>query len=59
MTPTAVHTGNAPRLHAQRAAVLEAAYATRPERFVRGTPTPADLPTAVWINKPQREEIAH
>ena len=59
MTPAAVHTGNASRLNGQRAAVLEAAYTNRPERFVRGLPTPADLPTAVWINKPQREEVAH
>ena len=59
MTPVTVHTGNAQRLHQRRAEVLAAAYTARPERFVRGTPKPADLPTAVWINKPQREEIAH
>ena len=59
MTPAAVHTGNANRLHANRAAVLKTAYTNRPERFVRGLPTPADLPTAVWINKPQQEEVAH
>jgi putative transposase len=59
MTPAAVHTGNAKRLHARRAAVLEAAYTSRPERFVRGTPVPAEIPTAVWINKPQPQEVAH
>ncbi len=58
MTPAAVHKGNAKRLHAQRATTLEAAYANRPERFVRGLPTPQIFPS-VWINKPEREEIAH
>ncbi len=43
---------NAPR-------VLDAAYAAAPERFVRRPPTPPPLPTAVWINKPHREEVAH
>lgn len=59
MTPAAVHTGNATRLHAERAAVLEAAYAARPERFVRKPPAPPELPTAAWINKPQPQEVAH
>lgn len=59
MTPAAVHTGNDKRLHADRVAVLEAAYQARPERFVRKPPAPPEPPTAVWINKPQREEIAH
>lgn len=39
----------------QRAAVLHAAYAAHPERFLRGVPTPPPLPTAAWINKPQTE----
>jgi putative transposase len=58
MTPAAVHYGHAPALHAERQRVLDAAYAATPERFVRRPPTPPDLPTAAWINKPT-EEIAH
>ena len=59
MTPAAVHDGTASELHAQRARVLEAAYAATPERFVRRPPTPPELPTVAWINKPTNEEIAH
>jgi putative transposase len=61
MTPAAVHHGTAPALHAARAAVLEAAYAQHPERFVRKPPVPPELPTAAWINKPAdpKEVAAH
>ena len=58
MTPAAVHHGRATELHAARACVLETAYAARPERFVKGTPTPPTLPTAAWINKPDTKEVA-
>ncbi len=58
MTPAAVHFGRAIELHAARARVLGAAYAARPERFVRGTPMPPTLPSAAWINKPTTEEVA-
>jgi len=56
MTPAAVHHGRAQQLHDQRARVLQAAYAARPERFIRRPPTPPALPTAAWINKPTNEE---
>jgi putative transposase len=59
MTPAAVHHGRAKELHAERQRVLAAAYAATPERFVRRPPTPPELPTAVWINKPTTEEVAH
>jgi putative transposase len=59
MTPTAVHHGQAKTLHAERARVLDAAYARTPERFVRRPPRPPALPTAAWINKPATEEVAH
>ena len=59
MTPAAVHHGHAQALHADRARILAAAYATSPERFVRGLPQPPTLPTAAWINKPTAEEVAH
>ena len=59
MTPAAVHHGRATELHADRQRVLTAAYAATPERFVRQPPKPPALPTAVWINKPTAEEVAH
>jgi len=58
MTPAAVHHGRAAELRAQRARVLETAYAATPERFVRRPPTPPELPTAVWINKPDSQVAA-
>jgi putative transposase len=59
MTPAAVHHGHAQALHAERHRILAAAYAAKPERFVRGTPRPPTLPTAAWINKPTTEEATH
>jgi len=60
MTPAAVHHGLAEQLHGARADVLDAAYALHPERFVRKPPTPPELPTAAWINKPaDTKEVAH
>ena len=59
MTPAAVHHGHAQALQAERQQVLAAAYAAKPERFVRGVPQPPTLPTGAWINKPTTEEVAH
>jgi len=59
MTPAAVHHGHAQALHAERQQVLAAAYAAKPERFVRGVPQPPTLPSGAWINKPTTEEVAH
>jgi len=59
MTPATVHHGRAKKAHAARQAVLTAAYAANPERFVRKAPTPPTLPEAAWINKPKSEEVAH
>jgi putative transposase len=53
-TPHDMHFGLAEARRAARAAVLTVAYAATPERFVRRPPTPALLPTAAWINPPQR-----
>ena len=58
MTPAAVHHGRAEAIHADRASVLDAAYASTPERFVRRPPRPPVLPTAAWINKPDHKEAA-
>jgi len=57
LTPADVHCGRAAERRAQRAAVLAQAYARRPERFVRGVPTPAALPAAVWINPPTQIQV--
>ena len=59
MAPATVHHGRARQAHAARRAVLAAAYAANPERFVRGAPEPPTLPTAAWINEPETEEVAH
>jgi putative transposase len=56
LTPEMVHTGRAPLVLAQRATVLEAAYAAHPERFVQRPPRPLSLPAAVWINPPVRTD---
>jgi putative transposase len=53
LTPYEVHYGLAQKRREQRAVVLKEAYEKNPERFVRGLPKPALLPTAVWINKPK------
>jgi putative transposase len=52
-TPRDVHHGHAAARQTHRAAVLAAAYAATPARFVRHAPTPPALPTAVWINQPR------
>lgn len=54
-TPADVHYGRAELIQAQRATVLDDAYAVHPERFVRKPPTPRPLPQAAWINKPQED----
>jgi len=59
MTPATVHHGRADAVHAERARVLDAAYAATPERFVRRAPAPPPVPAAAWINKPDSEEGAH
>jgi putative transposase len=60
MTPSTVHHGLAEQTHTARAAVLDAAYAATPDRFVRRPPRPPALPTGAWINKPaDTEEDAH
>jgi putative transposase len=53
LTPYDVHYGLADQRLAERARVLQDAYAAHPERFPNGIPTPTALPEAVWINKPK------
>jgi len=52
MTPEMVHYGKAQDIREQRKKVLLAAVERHPEGFVKKTPTPPALHTAVWINKP-------
>lgn len=52
LTPETVHHGRAHEVIQDRAAVLTAAHASYPERFVRKQPVPPALPNAVWINPP-------
>ena len=54
MTPEMVHYGLAEQVRTERQRILEAAYATHPERFVRGGPVLPVLPQEVWINPPTR-----
>jgi putative transposase len=61
LTPHDVHFGLAEQRVAARGAVLARAYAAHPERFTAGYPTPAPVPTEVWINPPKPrvfEEVA-
>ena len=55
LTPAVVHYGQADGVREKRKQVLAAAYAAHPERFVKGTPQPAELPSAVWINPPEKK----
>lgn len=52
-TPASVHFGTAVMVRAERARVLDAAYAAHPERFVRKRPEPPGLPGPAWINPPK------
>jgi putative transposase len=52
-TPADVHYGRADAVQEQRGRVLDLAYAIHPERFVRKAPTPPELPTVAWINRPE------
>jgi putative transposase len=55
VTPVQRHCGEDRIVYKQRQVVLKAFYEQRPERFVRGMPSPPKLPGEVWINKPKAE----
>lgn len=55
LTPEMVHYGHAADILDARQVVLLTAYEAHPERFVNKKPSPPALPTAVWINKPERD----
>ena len=54
LTPAALHHGLAETITTTRIATLEQAYAATPERFVKGKPRPPAVPSAVWINPPEK-----
>lgn len=56
-TPASVHYGHASQIHAARSTVLDAAYQTHPERFVRKPPEPPSPPATAWINRPESKQI--
>jgi len=56
VTPASLHYGQASKIVASRRHSLELAYTAHPERFVHGIPTPPELPSAVWINPPLKQE---
>jgi len=58
MTPDQIHFGQADTIPAARQTVLDAAFPSTPERFVRKRPKPPQIPTAVWINPPKQTEPA-
>lgn len=58
MTPATVHFGQAPAVRDKRQQVLQQAYSDHPQRFVRGIPSPPELPAAVWINPPNSDQLA-
>lgn len=58
MTPADVHAGRAADRWQQRKQTLQVAYERHPERFVRGEPSPRQVPAEVWINKPKELEKA-
>jgi hypothetical protein len=53
LTPADAHFRRAQNVLQKRQAVLDAAYARIPERFVKGAPAPMQVPQAVWINPPR------
>lgn len=56
LTPASLHYGQAETIVASRHQTLEQAYAAHPERFVSGAPKALELPSAVWINPPDKQD---
>ena len=57
MTPESIHYGFAEHINENRSVVLRAAFQKNPQRFKGKIPEPPELPTAVWINKPESENV--
>ncbi len=56
LTPAAAHHGGATAILEARHARRMEAYASHPERFIGGEPKRPDLPRAVYINPPRKED---
>ena len=56
LTPEMAHHGLACEVIAKRQITLDKAYEQHPERFVKKPPKHPELPKAVWINPPKKEE---
>ena len=54
VTPAQRHDGTDKVVYGERKEVMAAFYEQHPERFVRGLPSPPELPGEVWINKPDQ-----
>jgi len=54
LTPAVVHHGGADEVLERRHRGRLAAYVAHPERFVNGAPRRESLPSAVWINPPEK-----
>ncbi len=57
ITPESLHYGFAQRIIENRSMVLQAAFEKNPQRFKGKIPQPPELPTAVWINKPESHKM--
>ena len=57
VTPESIHYGFAEQIIENRASVLQVAFEKNPHRFKGRIPKPPELPTAVWINKPESGNI--
>ena len=57
MVPAMVHYGHTNQVQQARQWVLKKAFENHPERFVRGVPSPPIVPDAVWINKPNTQDV--
>jgi len=56
VTPENVHYNNHQDVLTARSLTLAQAYQDHPKRFVKGVPTVQQVPTEVWINKPNTVE---
>ena len=56
MTPYQVHHGLISEVQSKRQDALERARQAHPERFVRGSVSPPQFPSIVWINQPSPDD---
>jgi putative transposase len=57
LTPTVVHHDRADEVLDRRQCARMAAYLAHPDRFVNGPPRRETLPSAVWINAPEKNTL--